>query len=328
MLYSLATWKSSAPPLGELSPVEILMLAPGDRVTRLEVENMKTKEKVILRREEAGWFLESPVNYPAEDLLVRGMVAAVTHAHRLRRFPFHRTLPKELGLNPPQIRIAIETQKEPRRQVLLLGAGSPIGGMGYARWEREKEYFLTPPEFKAVFERTAYSLRRKKLFRVPWDEVTRMEYRTPKKLYRLEKNGRVWRGFLGEEAKEIPLEKVDHLIYAFQSLYVKDFLDGKDPANHELGLVKGRSDFRLEGKGGLLEKLTVGSQAKGRDALYALREKENLVLEVAQPNLTALEAQWETLFMGWGKIPDDARKLGTSPGENPKGLPQGAQAVL
>ena len=305
-VYYYAMGKSATAPTGELSPVEIMMLTPGDKVVWLEIEDLQAGGKVALRREESGWFLEQPVSYPAEDLLARGMVAALTRAERLRRFSFKGRLPKELGLDAPRVRIGVETSKETHRRVLLLGGESPIGGTIYARWEEEEEYFLVPPEFKAAFERSAYSLRRKRLFRVNWDEVTWLEARMKQKLYRLERNGNVWRGVLGAEQKEIPLEKVNDLIYAFQSLYIKDFLDGKNPDNNEFRLKEKQNYFTAGGRQGtVFEKLVTGSPARGKDAFFVLREKENLVLLVSEANLKSLRTQGGALFEGFGKTTDD-----------------------
>ena len=299
-VYYFAGEKYSPAPLGELSPVEVLLLAPEDRVTWFQIENLKTKETVALRRAESGWRLENPVSYPAEDLLARGMVAALARAKRLRRFPFnaHTALPKDLGLAPPSLRIAVETEKDPKRKYLWVGEDSPIGRMVYARWEGEQEYFLAPPEFRSVFERTAYSLRRKKLFRVNWEGVAWIEAKGPKRQYRLERNGKVWRAILPDRQVEIPLEKVTDLIYAFQSLYVKDFLDGKNPSNHELRLREGGASLALGAGEGTLEKLFLGASAKNQDALYACREKEDLVLLVSESNLRALWTQLDLVFRG------------------------------
>lgn len=326
-LYYFSTGKSVTAPTGELSPVEIMLLAPGDKVAWLRVENLRSKEKVALRREESGWSLAEPVSYPVEDLLARGMVAALSRVQRLRRFSFKGRLPKGLGLENPQMRIGVETAQAANPRVLLLGGESPIGGTFYARWEDEEEYFLVPAEFKAAFERSAYSLRRKKLFRVNWEEVTWIETRTRQRLYRLERNGNVWRGVLGAEQKEIPLEKMNDLIYAFQSLYIKDFLDGKNPANHEFRLREKQNYFAVGGRqGALFEKLVTGAPARGKDAFYVLREKENLVLLVSEANLKSLGARWEGLFGGFGKTKNDPGKSGTGAGAGPKGLREGASA--
>jgi hypothetical protein len=279
------------------------MLAPEDRVNWLQIENLQTKESVALRRDDKGWRLESPVSYPAEDLLVRGMAIALSRAHRLRRFPFKNVerLPKELGFASPYLKVGVRTEKEPGKKHLWIGNESPIGKMVYARWEGEEEYFLAPPEFRAIFDRTAYSLRRKKLFRVNWEEVTWMELKGWKKEYRLERNGAVWRAALGDRAVEIPLEKAQDLIYAFQSLYVKDFLDKKNVGNNELRLQKSRNYAAVGGKGEMREALILGAAEKNKDSLYAYREKENLVILVSESRVRALWNKFDNALGGLGR---------------------------
>ena len=310
----------------ELGPIKIVSLAEGDSVSWLQIQNRETGEIITLKKEESGWIMKFPVSYPAESFLVKGMISALTLAPRLRRFPFKGKALRDFGLDSPKMKISIETEKGNQRSNLLLGELSPVGGGVYARWEGEGEYFLIPPDVKASFERSVYSLRQKKLFFLDWDDVTEVHLKAGPKEYRLEKQGEVWRGFLPPGTIEIPLEKATDLIYAFQSLYIKDFLDGKNPSKNEFQL-RDKKDFLGVGrKEGATEKVFLGARANEKDAVYALREKENLVLLISWPNIESLLEKFETTFQEAGKNANSG-KSSTDPGTDSKGVSAGPQKL-
>lgn len=296
-VYYFVSGQSFRPQEAEIGALKLLNLSAGDVVMGLEIENRTTKEKVSLGREVTGWRLRSPVVYPAENFLVEGMVSALTMSQRVKRFPADEDEPgKEYGLDSPGIRIGIETEADPVRRYLLIGDDSPVGAGVYARWEGEKEYFLIPSEVKASFERSVYSLRQKKLFEVDWDAVSWMEVKIGEKKFRLEKAGEVWYWVNPSLQSEIPAEKAVDLIYAFRSLYVKEFLDGTSPSRGRFGFRRGGDFLSLGLSGGEGEKLALGDSVPGKDAFYAHREKEDLVILVSRENIRSLVEAWEVNF--------------------------------
>ncbi len=304
----------------DLGAIQVLVLPEGDSVSWFQIQNRATKETMTLAWEGRNWVLQYPVRYPAENFLVQGMVNTLTFAQRVRRFPLKGKAPKELGLDDPSLKVDVESSKLTRRRSLHIGAESPVGGGVYARWEGEDEYFMILPEVKAALERTVYSIRRKKLFRVNWEEVDWIGAKVGGKEYRLEKKGDEWRGFIPFSRREIFLEKADDLIYAFQSLYVKEFLDGKNPEKKEFGLKTG--DFLAAGKKeGPSEKLILGDPISKEDALYAMREKENLVLRVSQTKIKSLLQMFQIQFLETANVGDGQVK--TNSGKNSISLPTG-----
>jgi hypothetical protein len=177
-----------------------------------------------------------------------------------------------------------------------MGDNSPVKRGVYARWQGENEYFLIPPQVKAAFERTVYSLRRKKLFRFDTDTVTWMELGLEEKKFRLEKKEGVWNWLLPERRGEVSLENVSNLIYAFETLYIKEFLDGKDPSKEEFGF--GAKDFFIaagaDGEAG--GKIFLGSPVEEKQARFVFREDENLVVLVSEENLRSLVETFEVTF--------------------------------
>lgn len=296
--YYVVSEKMSQEAEAELQPLKILTLSEGDSVLWLRIENRVSKETFSLRREGPDWRLEFPVSYPAEKFLVEGMASALTLSFRLRRFPLVGKDPPGSGLDTPDIMIRVETEKGTRRRTLLLGNESPVKGSIYARWQGEAEYFLIPSPVKAAMERSVYSLRQKRLFRVNWDGVAWLHVKVDPKEFRIEKKGEGWRFVLPPLQAEIPVEKVEDLIYAFESFYVKEFLDGKDPARSEFGL-KGQGSFLAAGTPeGTSEKLILGASAEEKEGRYALREGEGLVLLISQGKLRLLLETFEAALGG------------------------------
>ena len=301
----------------ELAPIKILTLGEGDSLSFFHIENQVSKEMISLHRSGKEWMLDYPISYPAEKFIAEGMASALTFSQRLRRLPFKGD-EKGLGFDSPKIKIGIETQKEPKRRTLLLGEASPIGGGVFARWEGEDEYFLISPEIQASFERSVYSLREKKLFRFPWDGLVWIQIKAGEKVFRLQKTGGKWSWTFPSLSGEIPADKVSDLVYSFQSLYVKEFLDGKNPDKKEFGLQAKGSFIAVGGNGGTEERLILGARALGKDALYVLREKENIVLLVSEKNLRSLLQMFEVSFQ---ELKDaNQGKTARSPGKDSKGL--------
>lgn len=310
--------------LSGLEPVRILTLREGDSLSFLEIQNQKSKETMALRRKGSDWMMETPVSYPAENFLIEGMVDALTFSRRTRRLPYQEKQAKEFGFHAPEIKITLQTEKETKRRNLLFGEKSPVVAGIYAHWEGENEYFLIPPEVKASFERTVYSLREKKLFQSRGEEVSGVDVKMPGgKEFRLEKKGEKWYWTRPPLAPEIPLEKVSELVYAFQFLYVKEFLDGADPGGAEFGLQDSDAFLALRGREGKEERLVLGASEGRKEALYTLREREKLVLLVSEKNLRALFQTFETTFLEHQS--DHPRETLSSPREDPKGRQPGPE---
>ena len=306
-----------------LGPARILVLEEGDSIKRLHLFNRNAQEKFSLARLDSGWAFVSPVSYPAEHFLVEGMIQALLFSQRLRRFDSGgKEAPEEFGFASPEIKLGFETQKSPARRTLVIGKESPMGIGIYARWEGEKEYFLIPREVKAALERTLYSLRQKRLFRLNWDDVAWIRAHVEKQEFQIQKSGESWRWVLPEPKKEIPVEKVSELIYAFQSLYVKEFLDGAPVQKKEFGF-EGKHNFLEVGGREKIERLELGGSVKGKDSIYAFRKGENLVLLVSGKNLKTLLETFDVTFHETENAGNGKSENG--PGKNPQGVPAGGE---
>lgn len=280
----------------EAGTVRVLTLVEGDSPSWLMIQNRDSKEMISLKREGGDWHLEFPVSYPAENLLVEGMLSALTYASRLRRLPFEGQQKKEYGFDSPKIKVGIATQKDPRPRYLLFGESSPVNRAVYAWWEGDGEYFLIPLELKSSFERTIYSLRQKKVFRSALKEAVWIHLKSREREYRLEKKEGRWFWVLPPLAGEIPADKVSELTSSFETLYVKEFLDGENPFDERFGLDPSTVFIAAGTREGKSERVVLGKPAGGKEAIYSLRDGENVILLVSEEHLKALLQKFELTF--------------------------------
>ena len=322
-LYYFVWEKPSHRAPSELGPSRILPLAEGDWVTRFELFNRKSGERISLVRSDSGWKIESPVSYAAEDFLAEGVVRALTFSQRIHRYPLESQQEEgDFGFRAPEIEVTVEAKKSPKQRTLVVGKESPVGTGVFVRWQDEREYFLISKEIKASLERSLYSLRQKKLFRLRSEEVTWMVAKEGERQFRVEKKGSHWHWVIPSVKREIPVEKVSELLYAFQSLYVKEFLDRAKTTERDLGL-QSSNFFLAMGGPAKSEKLILGARVKGKEAVYAYRVNENLVLRVSEENLRSLFQAFTVTFQ---EIQDvDSKKSGGGSGKNPKGVPAGGK---
>ena len=301
-------WEKPALKTEEMKSDRILNLADHDSFSLVEIENPSAKERMTLRRKGSDWLIVSPVFYPAENYLVEGMMQALVFSRREKHFQVPNPNSKEFGFDSSALKLTVRTEKNPQPRTLLLGKASPVAKGVYARWQGESEIFLIPDQLKSALDRTVYSLRRKKLFRVNWNRVTWMVAETGTRKFRIEKKGDKWQWVVPAIPAEVPIEKATDFIYSFQSLYIKDFLDGKNYLDKEYGLRKGEILLAAGEANGAQEKLILGNRAKGRDAFFAVRRNEDLVLLVSENNVKALLQLFEVTLQ---------ELQGEHPGKNP-----------
>lgn len=311
---------------------KVLAFAEGDALTHLKIENKGSREILILERKPSTWKLVSPVESPAENFIVEGMIQALVFSRREKPFPAPRQETKSFGLEDPELRISVRTEKAPGEKTLLLGNETPVPGRIYARWQGEGEVFLVPALLKASFQKTAYSLRQKFLFRADWEKVEWIFVRMGEKKYHLVKKSGQWRWVVPPVAKDVPAEKIQDLLYSFQSLYVKEFLDGVSPEESDFALKQPGTILTLGWGEDRQEKVLLGAAARGKDALYGMRADEDLVLLVSETHIKDLLQLFDVLFQETagnvspvkGKNVDTGKNsgsTGTNPPVGAKGAP-------
>jgi len=272
------------PPVMKLLPLE-----SGDEITGIEIRDFKENQTIAMARENEEWFLTYPVRYPAEQLLARGLVHALTLSSKARRLIPEKDW-DEYGLENPAMKIGVRTRNYDEMKYLLFGDKSPVGNFIFARWEKENEYFLLNAQLKPAFERTVYSLREKRVFRIPESEVQKIRIKLGDRVYEMVKraNAWLWMEPIPLLGVEIDPNFVGELTEHLRELYIKDFLDTENKSSREMGFSLAGSLIRVTGISGESDELQLGSELPSRDAFYARRENENVYFLVARGNIRGL----------------------------------------
>ncbi len=275
--------------------LRVLPLLRDGGVRWIEIQNTPKKETIALEKQEEGWQLLTPVNYPADPLMAEGLATALKLSSKARRL-----LPEkgweEYGLLNPDLKIGVEAEPGKKRY-LYLGDPSPVGNFVYARWEDEKEYFLVQADLKRAFERSVYSLRLKQIFRTSMQDVSKIHVRTLSADYEILKKGGKW--FWIEPipilGRGVSKSQSDEILGAIADLYVKDFLDQEKGTPVSLGFMASSPSIQLWGKGKKPEVFRIGREAAAQDSYYGMRENEKTFLLAARGNIRGLFQMMETM---------------------------------
>jgi len=274
-----------AAPLAVTDSLDLLGLSPSDRISWIQIQNLSRKETMTLIPQGEQWMIKYPVYYPAKKEDVEAMVRMILSAKKVRQLVPDKDW-EEYGLLNPPIKIGLETAESPKRRYLYLGAGAALGDSIFARWEGEKEYFLLPADVKQIFDRSVYALREKRVFRIPFSQVSKIEFEIESSHYELVKRKEKWTWIKPREIQGMALDEASAaaLVSQIQNLFVKDFLD-PETGKSDLSFFKPLSTVKIWGQGKETEVFMMGQEAPVRDAFYAKREGEEVLLLIDRNNL-------------------------------------------
>ncbi|OGX05479.1 MAG: hypothetical protein A3G87_09750 [Omnitrophica bacterium RIFCSPLOWO2_12_FULL_50_11] len=279
----------------EPSPLRVLSLERGDIVNSLSVTNAAQQSEILFRRVgEEEWQIVKPVDYPAESMIVAGMIGLLKIMPRMRSLPFDGLSEHEFGFDQPRMRICISTERQPKDRCLQVGSETVVGKGAYAKWEDESQYFIVSERLLDAFEASLYTLREKRIFDLLEEDTNEIEYRSEAGTFTLKRDGKHW-----ELAKPIEAilasESVHVLLTGLNNLYVKEFLDDESPLNPKLGLLKGQRVLRVKFQNGDKQKLSQGASAPGRNAYYARLPDGKVVVLISKSKLDAIDHAFRAL---------------------------------
>lgn len=280
--------------------MKLLPLEEDDEVVGIEIEDLENGESISLSRSREGWHLVYPVDYPADQLMAEGLVKALTLSSKARRLVPEKDW-KEYGLDKPALKIGVETKRKPGMRTLLFGDASPVGNFIYGRWEGENEYFLLNADLKAAFERTAYSLREKRVFRMPIFAIEKVRLKTASGQYEILKRDGNWVWMepirlLGEEVGKVSM---DEFLTQIRDLFIKEFPEETTRGYKEMGFSMSGSFIKITGKEeSESEVLSLGGDLETKDAYYGKRKGESMPFLIARGNIRRLFETLETIAQG------------------------------
>jgi len=246
--------------------------------------------KVVLQQANGGiWHLTDPVSYPAESLVVDGLVSLLRLTQRLRVLSFEGLEASEFGFEDPRLFVCVMTDRLERERCLRVGSQGAVGEGAYARWDDEDTFFLVPGDFVRAFDKSLYSLRRKQIFSFTSSELGAIQFQLSHPAVEIRRVETGWEISKPEPAR-IESPAVGKIVEQLNHLYVKEFLDEGDWGDPKLGLGADSRLVRVTFSDGSTRTLSWGLEAPGRDAYYARIGGEKTVVLVSLGRLKEIEA--------------------------------------
>ncbi len=282
-------------PVASSGAAESLIANNQDSITWLQIQNMEKKEAATFILQDKIWVMKYPVRYAVMPESMDEMIKALNSTVKIRKIMPEKDL-DNYGLQLPSMKIGIETTQHPERRYLALGTASPTGNVLYARWENEKEIFLVGKEFKAIFDRSVYGMREKRIFRLPVATITKMEFQIGPETYQVEKREGKWSWKKPVSILDLPLDGglAQNFLSMIGDLFIKDFLDQAKEKN-DASFFKAERIIRVWGKDSDPQIFYVGQEAPRRDAFYAKREGEDALLLIDRGAINSLFEMIKTM---------------------------------
>src|SRR3989338_4561164 len=284
---------------------KILQLPDKNQIESLLIENAG-KEPLEISKEGKRWWIVKPFRYEAEDLVVDGLLSALTLTTWERSFPAGGVDPEEMGLANPDQKITVTLRAESglEKKRLLMGRDAPTGKSIYARWEESGEIFMLYEQFSKAFDKSLYALRKKRIFDAAAEEISAVRVSLEGRNFALVKRDGTWQAARqprsgqaadgrasesGEaevkEAASIDPVKTERFLSDLTGFYAKEFLDGMDPQNPDLALAERKYSIRLGRNDNTEIVLWIGKANKEKEAFYGLKEGEQTVILIPETKI-------------------------------------------
>lgn len=208
------------------------------------IELLLRGEKIELEREETGWVIKQPVEYPADSQVVEKILSALKEA-KIRSFLEESENLEEYHLSPAFAAITLSTSSGERLPSIWIGDETPLRGEFFAMQEEHDGVFVVSIEMRLIRETTLYDMREKKLLPYSrWEIDEIIVERGNKKTHFRSGNG-LWNVI---EPIQFPADenKVADLLNALENTEVKEFID--DTSFSSVGLFPKDSLIRISCK--------------------------------------------------------------------------------
>ncbi len=143
------------------------------RVREITID--KPGERVVLSREESRWRIVAPVDEPADETVVEGLLSFVGRLEKVRSLDAFSDL-GTVGLDAPAVKLVLGLENGETLS-LLLGGPNPVRTGVYASVEGAPLVFLAPTRLAAELGKTPYveELRDKTILSLDVEHVHRVE---------------------------------------------------------------------------------------------------------------------------------------------------------
>lgn len=257
-----------------------------DAVTAMEIV-ATGGEAVRLERREGTWFLTRPLESPADDNTVSGMVSAL--AQIASEGAIEEPQAAEVyGLGEGAKQVRFETAQG--AHTLLLGHKTPVDYNTYARVDDGSRVYTVPSYRAGSFERALLDLRERRVMRFDREAAVKIDARWPGGGVVLEKHGDAWQLTSPIEGPADE-QTVDDLLANLTFLRADGFVDDPGP-DDESGFEEPAFAVSVWTRAGESEELSESHLVMGAampGAVRRVRGAEASLYEVASERINDFE---------------------------------------
>lgn len=236
--------------------------------------------EIELAKGDKGWRLVRPVDAPADEAAVKGMLAMVVDAEVQRTLDDTAPDLAAFGLDKPNVVVRL-TAKDASPPPISVGKNTSIGGKTYVRKGDEPKVYLTTTVVQTGLNKQAKDLRDKQVLVFQDPDVTRVAIRrgTGDATILVRGDAESWTVADGQPADST---EVRSYLASLRAARAVDFLDEAPQDLKRYGLDKPRLSITVTGKEGAEQTLALGgdrtdgtskhvyAQRQGAPTVYAL----------------------------------------------------------
>lgn len=131
--------------------------------------------EIELRKDDSGWRLVKPVQAPADETTVKGLINALVDAEVQKTLDEAPADPASFGLDKPEPKAVLTLKDGKEAPAVMVGKNTAIGGKTYVRKGDEPKIYLTTSVLRSGLNKQAKDLRDKQLLAFQDDDVSRVE---------------------------------------------------------------------------------------------------------------------------------------------------------
>jgi uncharacterized protein DUF4340 len=249
------------------------------------------RQEIQLRREATGqWRIIQPLQAPADDAAVAGLVAALSAGEikrTLEKKPGAEDL-KNFGLSPPAVKVAVTLKNGLTLPTLNVGARTPLGDSAYVQRGGEPGVYLTGAALAFALEKEPNDFRDKTLVPFPLEQAARLEIQTPGKSLVLAKGEKDEWTIEAAVKKNAKADAVIGYLATLTQLRARSFVDDQPADVKKYGLDRPTAKISVGAKDGTnLAVLEIGG--KSVNTYYARREGNPTVYAIDESSYQTLQ---------------------------------------
>lgn len=229
-----------------------------------------------LKKDGAGWKIETPVQVPADASEVSGVTSNLATLDLTRVIDEKPASLEPFGLEKPRLRLAFTVNGAAR--TLLLGAKTATGGDTYAKLDDAARVFTVPSWLEQSLDRTTFQLRDKAIVSVDREAIDHLTITGAPGTIELKKDGSEWRLVQPLQARADGAE-VGSLLTRLSSGQMQAIVADEPATLDVYGLEPVRTTVTATGGGKALAQVLLGS-ASGDTAVHMRDASRPMVFTV------------------------------------------------